>query len=346
MSAEHSVLVRVQGKPATLALCRDIESARRRARKALPGDRSDVVRFESLSTQLERKGVDAIRAGAERVEVPVINRLGLPFLGEVDLDGLPKEAVSATRAWLDAGDLAVEVRDPFGLGPTQWETRSPVEVSVAERWTAPGGEQGRRAVAVRFEKQLERVAERRPDAAIAPSGVSNSVLTEGLRSYVAAGSGERIDAPVTYRDGSTARPFPLRALELAGEPPPSARLLRFALLSIRHTEMDVEVDGAWLRNTDVSRLRPAGETDELVYALSRKQLAALMQVESTTILMYQTGLETAVVGFYRALTEHLIEHPKSIAVVPMYFRRERNAGRNVAGSTQESTFAKGIAWAM
>lgn len=346
MSVERSVLVRLSGSPSALALCGDIEAARRRARKALPGDRADVVRFESLSTQLEREGIDAIRSGADRVEVPATNRLGLSFLGTEDLDELPEEAAAAARGWLNGGDLAVEVRNPFGLGPTRWEGSTRLDAPpVAERWTAPGNEQGRRAVAVRFQGQLERVAGGRTGAVIAPSGVSNSVLTEGLRSYVAAAeSAERIDAPVAYRDGSTARPFPLRALMLATDPP-EARVLRFALLSIRHTEMDVEVDGAWLRNTEISRLRPAGETDELVYVQSRRQLAKLAEGEPATIFMYQTGLETAVMGFYRALTEHLIERPGSVAVVPMYFRRQRKAIRSVAGAAQESTFARGTPWA-
>jgi hypothetical protein len=122
-------------------------------------------------------------------------------------------------------------------------------------------------------------------------------------------------------------------------------VLRFSLLSIRHTEMDVEVDGAWLRNTDISRLRPAAESDELVFALSIEQLATLTREEPVTIFMYQTGLETAIVGFYRALTEHLLEQPKSVAVVPMYFRRGHGGRRSVGGSEQESTFSPGKPWA-
>ena len=35
--------------------------------------------------------------------------------------------------------------------------------------------------------------------------------------------------------------------------------------------------------------------------------------------MYQTGLETAVVGFYRAVTVHLMRFPGSVSVQPMYF---------------------------
>jgi hypothetical protein len=345
VSRERSILVRLQGSPSALELYRDIESARRRARKALPGDRVDVVRFESLCSQLERKGIEALCGGAEKLEGPIANRLGLSARGEGDLEDLSAEAESSVRSWLTAGDLAVEVRDPFGLGSTHRGETEAVEAPVAERWQAPDGEEGRRAVARRFQQQIARVIEGAPDAKIAPSGVSNSVLTEGLREYVAGSAGERIDAPVLYRDGSSGRAFPLRALKFAEMSAP-LRLLRFALLSIRHTEMDVEVDGAWLRNTDVSRVRPAGDTDELVYETSRKQLEILSEGEPVTIFMYQTGLETAVVGFYRALTDHLLDRPGSVAVVPMYFRRQRRASRSVAGSTQESSFAEGTPWAM
>jgi hypothetical protein len=345
MSVERSVVVRVRGSESTLELHKDIDSTRRRARKALPGDRADVVRFESLCSRLERKGVDELRAGAEHVEAPAASRLGLSTLGEGDLDQLAPELASTVRGWLGAGDMAIELRDPFGVGPTRWEEEDSVEAPIAEPWRAPGGEQGRRAVARRFEEQLEKVAGGVPGAAISPSGVSNSVLTEGLHLSVEAGGGERVDAPVSYRDGSSAREFPLRVLPFTGEAPSSPRVLRFSLLSIRHTEMDVEVDGAWLRNTDISRLRPAAETDELVFALSLEQLATLTREEPVTIFMYQTGLETAIVGFYRALTEHLLEHPKSVAVVPMYFRRGQGGSRSVGGSAQESTFSPGKPWA-
>src|SRR5262245_61986793 len=119
MSRERALLVRLQGSPAALELIGDIEAARRRARKALPGDRVDVVRFESLCSQLERKGVEAVRAGAEQVEAPAANRLGLSARGEDDLGDLPAEAASSVRSWLAAGDLAVEIRDPLAFGPTQ-----------------------------------------------------------------------------------------------------------------------------------------------------------------------------------------------------------------------------------
>ena len=131
--------------------------------------------------------------------------------------------------------------------------------------------------------------------------------------------------PVEYRDGSrSAHPFPLRALPLKGQLPACSLELRFALLSIRHTEMDAVVDGAWLRNAEVSRPRPAGQTDDLVYDITRSQLAELCRGEAhVRLYLYQTGLETAVVGFYKALVDHLLSHPGSVSVQPMYYEAPR-----------------------
>jgi hypothetical protein len=47
--------------------------------------------------------------------------------------------------------------------------------------------------------------------------------------------------------------------------------------------------------------------------------------------MYQTGLEPAIVGFYRAVAFHLLEFPRSIAVVPCYYQSDHS-------------FAEGTPW--
>jgi hypothetical protein len=131
------------------------------------------------------------------------------------------------------------------------------------------------------------------------------------------------------RDGSAGPPFPLRGTPLVESPGRPGRQLSFALLSIRHTEMDIEVDGAWLRNTVVSRVRPAGDTDRIVYELSLGQLRSLIKDGPVTIEMHQTGLETAVVGFYRAVITMFAElhhRPGSLVVVPKYFKSGADGG--------------------
>jgi hypothetical protein len=182
--------------------------------------------------------------------------------------------------------------------------------------------------------------------------------------------------PVEYRDGSrSAHPFALREIDLRG-PISAAELdLHFALLSIRHTEMDAVVHGAWLRNAEVSRPRPAAQTDDMVYEISRSQLLELTAsgTRRVRIHMYQTGLETAVVGFYKALVDHLLEFRNTVALQPMYFqnpsrgrKRDRSANnvqsargsnrnrqsgdrrtaRAPASPIQSAMFRKGTPWQM
>jgi len=152
-------------------------------------------------------------------------------------------------------------------------------------------------------------------------------------------------AEVVYRDGSSGPPFPLRGTLMndarsAAERSLPERRLSFSLLSIRHTEMDVEVDGAWLRNTVVSRVRPAGDTDRIVYDISLAQLRTLLEDGPVTVSIYQTGLETAVVGFYRAVLAVFREpayNSGALAIVPMFF----TAG---ADADQSPRFLEGTPW--
>ena len=102
-------------------------------------------------------------------------------------------------------------------------------------------------------------------------------------------------------------------------------------MSIRHVDMDAIVDGAWFRNSKLSRPRPAGLTDQLAFDTSLRQLYELSPTTPVVIHMYQTGLEPAVVGFYRALVVYLMAHPGTLAVVPHYYGGE-------------GSFAQGTPW--
>ncbi|MCA1673889.1 MAG: hypothetical protein LC799_17370, partial [Actinobacteria bacterium] len=71
------------------------------------------------------------------------------------------------------------------------------------------------------------------------------------------------------------------------------------------------------------------------------------RTEPVLMYLYQTGLDAAVVGIYRAVVEHLLDLPGSLAVVPMYFRRQPSGRANadiVAGYEQQSVFAEGTLW--
>lgn len=346
MSIEMRTWVRLAHAPDVDRLLKDAVSARARLRKALAGDRVDAARFEALCTQIEQCAHRARLAGAEAtppIQCGPGDRMTSGFFlvaDELNAASMRPEEIQQIRTWLIQDDLAVQLRLPFENGSTVW-TRSDRPLPLpAEPWEATGGAAGRRAVLQRFRAQVASAAGGAAGASISPSGVSNSVLTDILREYAASKAGQPpVLADVVYRDGSAGPPFPLRSAPLVESPGRPARQLSFALLSVRHTEMDVEVDGAWLRNTVVSRVRPAGDTDRIVYELSLAQLRSLTKDGPLTIYMHQTGLETAVVGFYRAVVTVLAEldHPPgSLVVVPKYFKSGADNG--------SPHFSEGVPW--
>lgn len=368
MSAEQALIVGLPDTAANRSLIADINSAATRSRKAEPGDRLDIARFEALATRLEQLAVNDVQAPRTAVAVPGGAAEALLF-GADQRDwspSLPADVRAAASAIVATGLLPVLVVLPLTEGRPV-SSGDPVSAAApAARWDSDGV-RGRKAVEARFRAQLAEAtrAAGRGRVPISPSGIQNSVVTETLREFAGQVPGSvRADVPVEYRDGSrSAHVFPLRSLPLKAQLPPASLELRFALLSIRHTEMDAVVDGAWLRNAEVSRPRPAGQTDDLVYDTTRAQLAELCRGEShVRLYLYQTGLETAVVGFYKAVTDHLLRFPRSVSVQPMYYEAargpqpaKRNAGKRdnhqdrpsrepVVG--QGTLFRKGTPWTM
>ncbi|MBQ1065216.1 hypothetical protein [Micromonospora sp. D75] len=353
MATEAAYLAGVVKDDTLARLIEDIESAASRARKAEPGDRTDIARFEALMTRLEQRAAGVDRAGrlplpdpAAYAEVTLVGDDPARWPGE-----MPASVRAAATAIVARGLVPVLVVEPLDAGVTARPGDAQSAPDPAERWDA-GGARGRRAVEARFRAQICEALSGPKPRPIAPSGINNSVVTEMLREFADAEPGvpaRRV--PVEYRDGSrSANPMPLRALPLRGQLEPSDLTLRFALLSIRHTEMDAVVDGAWLRNAEISRPRPAAQTDDLVYDITRQQLDELARHGSRVRLdLYQTGLETAVVGFYKALADHLLAHPRSVAVQPMYYDGASPAGERdrSAGITVDSApFRKGTPWTM
>lgn len=337
-------------------LAGDIAAAAVRATKADPGDRTDIARYERLCTQLETLAWDAATAGASTLPLPesppgpalpvVVSDVTDP-LGPGLLEQLPGSAADAVRTWLTNGHIVVALTVPFHPGTPSRFSQPQAAPGVAEPWRAPDGYEGARAVEARFRAQVAAAVNPGRDTqatrqVIDPSGVHNRVLTNVLRDFVTGTPETRVDATIAYRDGSAAvHPFPLRCLPLADIAPASADIeLHLALLSIRHTDMDPVVDGAWLRNAEVSRPRPAAQTDDFVYATSLAQLAVLTDSGRRTaaLHLYQTGLDSAIVGFYRAVTVHLIAHPGSLAVIPMFAAVPR------PGAPDTTQFRTGSPW--
>jgi hypothetical protein len=342
VSNETRMFVRIPDSQArqVLDLATQSINALARSAKLLPGDRTEAIRFEALHTSIDLIAVSALGANAPfemmSIDGDSSSAIGPTVMGP----GFPP-TVSTTAVvehWLRETAVVVELRLPHGLGNTVMPgapgTGSP---KPATRWTS-SYRRAADAIRERFRHLLTMATEENHrnsvNAALCPSGIPNRILTESLREFTAAAAGtSRTDVPVLYRDQSKGRPFPLRALNLVDSVPNEWRTLRFTLMSIRHVEMDAIVDGAWLRNAKISRPRPAAQTDELVYSLSLRQLELLSSQEQTVILMYQTGLETAIVGFYRAVIEHLLRHPHSICVVPHYFQATGEFTRGCAWTT-------------
>jgi len=284
-----------------LKLRRESEAALLRAEKLPSGDLTELRRYESLQVAIERCALASLWSGALHHSGP--------------------DAGAAAAVWQEHG-VIVELNLPHGRGETDRGgvpgTGPPPPLPI---WRS-GAVRPQPAMAERFRQQIvAALSGEDVDAMLRPSGITNSVVTEALREFAER---QEEEAPVTirvrYRDGSFGPNFPLRAAALGTNPPSGWRRLRFTLLSIRHVEMDATVDGAWLRNSVVSRPRVAGETDALVHEISRRQLAALTDGGPVVIDMYQTGFEPAVIGFYRAVIEHLAARPGTVAVRPYYFR--------------------------
>ena len=370
MTVEHAALVGIPPSAAVDELISDIRSALARSRKADPGDRGDIVRFEALATQLEQMAVRlADKDSVVEIPIGMADQEFLLFgLQPEDWDeNVPAEIRAAAAEIASRGLRPLVLSTALESGVAIHTETEVLPPEPAARWESSSGSRGRKAVEERFRAQITEALENRASIdggprAISPSGIQNPVVTEILREFVEGFPGEApAQVPVEYRDGSrSANPVSLRSLALREKITDGGLELRFALLSIRHTEMDAVVHGAWLRNAEISRPRPAAQTDDLVYEVTRTQLEELTRGDrSVTLYLYQTGLETAVVGFYKALTDHLILQPSSVAVQPMYFAggtgtQRRNSARRKKGSqrrsktvTQDrSPFRRGTPWAM
>jgi hypothetical protein len=164
------------------------------------------------------------------------------------------------------------------------------------------------------------------------SNQPHNVVTEVLHDFVYKDPRDT-DGPVyiqvVYTDGSQGEPFPLHCLPRRAKSDLAnlrrSQPLRAALMSMRHLEMDHDVDMAWFRNREVSKSRTFAETDTFCYLQTRNQLREARSESDLRIYLYQTGLQPAVIGFYRALVEELMhraDSTPSLEVVPHYFRRK------------------------
>lgn len=190
------------------------------------------------------------------------------------------------------------------------DTRLSTQVLVDDTREAPSRDRGER-MRRNLRAQI-RHAMTEPNGAVNFSNHRNDVIAQVLHEFV-YGLPEATDAPVEirvlYADGSEGRPFPLRCLSSRVEPEMDDPFgVRAALMSMRHPEMDREVDMAWFRNREVSKSRTLAESDDFCYTETLERFeAAAEDLDAFVLHIYQTGFEPAVIGFYRGLVRTLID---------------------------------------
>lgn len=332
-----------------------------RHRKAAPGDRREAIRYEGLCRDLERKARE-FQAGNPDADNWDLDEDEARRLHEAYRDSrhpwsrCPSEVHRVLGEYCSGlsemeGQVKLfQLRHVFDRGITARACPSEPgdqEEKPLEIWRTPGQAVNvAESIERRWCAQLEQAVDDGTHPLV-PSGVNNAVLSRELRDFVATQQGKRrVDVRVVYRDGSEAARFPLHAVTMKDEANRELPVLRVALMSMRHPEMDPLVDAAWLRNKPVSGVkRPAAETDQFVYETSQKQLEELCEAGLVSLHVFQTGFEPAVIGFYRAVTERLRDHPGSIEVIPFYFHeRPKRLG---AGNVQnpEDCYERGKPWA-
>jgi len=159
------------------------------------------------------------------------------------------------------------------------------------------------------------------------SNHSHDVLAEVMHTFVYSNDHDPLPIKVIYSDGSEARPFPIYCLKVVTEEELKTLRKKFpeikvGLLSARHPEMDRKMDVYWFRNQEISVTRTLAATDEVCYQKSKKLLEDMRNEGGYRLKLYQTGLQPAVIGFYRALTEELMLRAGKkplLEVVPYYF---------------------------
>lgn len=137
---------------------------------------------------------------------------------------------------------------------------------------------------------------------------------------------EPINIRFAYSDGSIGEEFPLFCLTpikvTEGLP-----VIKAALISSRHFELDHKIDICLIRNSEISRREEASiaEQEQLSFEIAYKFLHNYLEKSNGLELhLYHTGLEPAVIGTYRAILEILRESDSKfrgkLIVIPKIFR--------------------------
>jgi len=132
---------------------------------------------------------------------------------------------------------------------------------------------------------------------------------------------EPVHILITFRDGSISEKFPLLCLPPVTQPN-SLPIIRAALISSRHFELDSKVDLCLLRNSEINRRLDISiaEQERFAFESVNKFIEDFIKRKGGVELhLYHTGLEAAVIGTYRAVATLLCNSDirGKLKVIPM-----------------------------
>lgn len=296
------------------------------------GERSGVTFFPPDRIGKHRATFSQLAAQQGHAEMPVV-RQRLSFLEAAERTGcgvveiqtsfhMPTERESELEAALSYSAESGEESGQFVAIPDSATERMAIEFF---------GRKGRKQHLARILRKQIREALESGEPVAFGNQAPHDVITEVLNEFVFVPEGEvvrPVEMRVIYADGSEAEPFPLLCLPRM---PAEARdgsfvsPLRVALMSMRHLELDPEIDFCWFRNREVSRTRTLAETDQFCFDTTLAQLRDSLALGDLLLHMYHTGFESAVIGFYRGVVKTLLDlrdrqGVSTLSVIPFYYR--------------------------
>jgi hypothetical protein len=237
----------------------------------------------------------------------------------------------------------------------------PQGVSSREKLKFEGGSEKRKyasdgEVIKRVDKLIkDSIEERIPFSLVNPSYARVRVHTfvEVIRDYIYEAKGcEPAELKVAYGDGTEGGSFHLFSLPPIKRPSDEDFLeLKVGIVSLRHTETDLEAECSLVRNYEIQVTGNASDQEELAFRrtfefvdelfkfidgkISKEQISfklkALLMVKPEIdsrdwrglklYVYHSTGLEPAIVGVYRAIIELLRQYRGRLVVVPKILKR-------------------------
>lgn len=128
-----------------------------------------------------------------------------------------------------------------------------------------------------------------------------------------------------FSDGSISDLFPLYSM-IEVMPKDKLTIIRAALISNRHFELDNVVETCIIRNSEISRRQEATIADQerLSFEIAQKFFNEILEkTDGALIELYHTGLEPAVIGTYRAFLTTILKKGNrgKLIVTPKVLKR-------------------------